>query len=237
LPDAGSSLLRRYTPVSLILHAAGFALLALPPVQRERPVFAQPIYEVALVRWPVPNYEPPIPSTPRKKQAEPAKTPKKEAPKPKDAIPVKSSKPKPKADTKTEAKAESAPEAKSIDQPPGQSPVGTPNGNDRPVSLGQVDQEGFRHDYYLELLRTILARSWDPPLGGEGILTASVHFVIQRDGTITAPEIVGSSGWSLYDRSALGAVLTARKLPPLPEGYDGDHIGLTVNFQRVGDEP
>jgi len=220
--------MRRYAPVSLVVHVAGLALLSLPAIRLERPVFAEPIYEVALVRWPDPNYEPPVPATPRKKEPEPVKTPKKET-KPKDTVPVKSSKPKPKAEAK--------PEAKTVDQPKVESQAKTPVADERPVSLGQVDQQDFRHDYYLELLRSILARFWDPPPGGDGVLTASVHFLIQRDGTITTPEIVGSSGWSLYDRSALGAVLTARKLPPLPEAYEGDHLGLTVNFQRVGGEP
>jgi TonB family protein len=115
--------------------------------------------------------------------------------------------------------------------------VDTPDAPPEPVSLGVVDQKDFRHDYYLELIRGLLARAWNPPDGGSGLLLTSLHFNILRDGTIIEPEIVSPSGWSLYDRAALGSVMTVRKLPPLPEAYAGEQLGLTVNFRRMGQEP
>ena len=72
--------------------------------------------------------------------------------------------------------------------------------------------------------------------GGSGKVITTVHFTILRDGTILDPEVVTPSGWSLYDRVALSAVHSTRKLPPLPEAYSGDELGLTVHFQRVGDD-
>ena len=67
------------------------------------------------------------------------------------------------------------------------------------------------------------------------MIRATVHFVVQRDGTIMEPEIVGPSGWTLYDRSTIRALINVKKFPPLPEAYSGGQIGLTVDFQRVVD--
>jgi TonB family protein len=236
LPEAGSTLLRRYTPLSLAMHlaVAGISLISFPALRSERPIFAQPIYEVALVPGPS-NYEPPIPQPTKRKEPLPVKPqkteakPKQKAQNPKETIPVKSTKPP----AKTQKPPDTTPGTSEKAVTP--SPTSAPE--EHPVSMGQVDQQNFHHDYYLESIRSILVRLWDPPSGGSGLLQASVHFVVARDGSIEQPEIVATSGWSLYDRSALAAVQAAtHKFPPLPEGYEGDQLGLTVNFQRVGEE-
>ena len=124
LPETGSFLMRRYAPASVVVHLLVFALLSLPALRPERPVFAQPLYEVALVPWPEPNYEPPVPATPPKPKPEPAKPPKQET-KPKDTVPVKTSKPKPKAPAE--------PEAKVVEPPKAETPSKTPAADERPV--------------------------------------------------------------------------------------------------------
>lgn len=227
-PDAGSPM-RRYTLLSLGIHVLLVSAISFPLIRPQRPIPAEPIYEVALIQWPEPNFVPPKPAkTPTKpKQVEKPKP----LPKPEDAVvvPEKSEpKPKPVKD----------PEPKKIESPvPEKTPVEIPDVPEEPVSMGDVDQRDFKHDYYLQQLRRILARAWDPPVGGTGIVRTSVHFVIHRDGTVVTPEVTAPSGWRLYDRSALGAVLSVKKLPPLPEAYKGDQLGLTVNFQRMGDTP
>jgi protein TonB len=99
-----------------------------------------------------------------------------------------------------------------------------------------VDQRDFRHDYYLDLVRGILARAWQSPRGNTQLVQSHVHFVILKDGTAIDPETRQGSGWAAYDRAALGAVLRAGKFPPLPEAYSGDRLGITVVFQRPGEE-
>ena len=236
LPEAGSTLLRRYALLSLVVHVtvAGLSLVSIPALRgHERKLFAPQIYEVALVPGPS-NYEPPFPQAEKKKQPAPVK-------------PVKA--PETKAKPKTEEPKEKP--IKTTSQAPPEKPKPTPTTtgtsekpqsatttsapDEHPVSMGMVDQSNFHHDYYLETIRSILVRLWEPPSGGSGGLhQASIHFIVQRDGTITDPLIKSASGWALYDRSALGAVVAAmHKLPPLPEGYDGNELGLTVNFQRV----
>jgi len=59
----------------------------------------------------------------------------------------------------------------------------------------------------------------------------AIHFVIRRDGTIEAADIVSSSGSSSFDIAAMKAVSSASPLPPLPADFPGDHEGVTVAFR------
>jgi protein TonB len=227
-PDAGSPTMRRYTLASMGVHVVFLSLLSFPLIQPQRPVMAEPIYEVALIDSPEPNYLPPKPVQAPKPKPKPEKPKPKPKPKQRDEVVVtKKAPPKPKDEVEPEPE----------EQVEAVKPINIPNAPVETPSTGiRVDQDDFKHNYYIELLRGILARAWDPPHGGQGLLQTSVHFVIKRDGTVLAPEVTGPSGWSLLDRSALSAVMTVGKLPPLPEAYSGDQLGLTVNFQRMGDE-
>ncbi|HET9235205.1 MAG TPA: hypothetical protein VFP10_13805, partial [Candidatus Eisenbacteria bacterium] len=104
-PEPGSNLLRRYTPLSLAVHVgvAALSLISFPALRgHERPVYAKPIYQVALMPSQVPNYEPPFPQPEKRKEPVPAKPvvteakPKQKAAPPKETVPVKSAKPTPK---------------------------------------------------------------------------------------------------------------------------------------------
>jgi outer membrane biosynthesis protein TonB len=211
------------------MHVLILGLIAVPILKPERPIFAEPIYQVAIVEWPDPNYEPPKPVRTPPPTPEPA--PETRKPPQEEAVPV-PSKPKKEVTKKPDPPKPKQPDP--VETPPVKAEA--PDAPEDPVSLGIVDQKDFRHDWYLEQLRAILARAWNPPDGGSGLLATAVHFNILRGGVIVEPEIVGPSGWSLYDRAALGAVLSV-KLPPLPESYDGEQLGLTVNFKRMGQEP
>jgi outer membrane biosynthesis protein TonB len=231
--------MRRYAVASLLFHAVFLTALSRPPAEPKRAVYADPVYAVALVPG-EPNYEPPVPAAPPRPQPKPE--PEKKAPPPQkkpDAVTVPTEKKKPEPARKKDS--ETGKTAVTSTKPAesgvsGQAP-GSKGTVDAPVSMGSVDQKDFTHDYYLELLRSMLARAWNPPPGGTGVLRASVHLVIQRDGTIVKPEVVAGSGWGLYDRSTVSAVLDVRKFPPLPEAYAGGELGLTVNFQRQGEGP
>jgi outer membrane biosynthesis protein TonB len=226
-PAGGLPSMRPFIAASIVVHAALLTALSRPAAEPPRPVFAEPIYQVALLPSPEPNYEPPVPTAPAPpKKVEPKKAP---IPKPhKDAVAIPDSKPKKtpkKPEPVQKPAAETAP-VKSQD---------APRATNAPVSLGDVDQKEFTQDWYLETIRVMLARAWDPPTGGTGLLLARIHLVIRRDGSIERPEVIAGTGWGLYDRSTISAVLTVHKFPPLPQDYPGDELGLTVNFQRLGD--
>lgn len=245
--DVERTRIRGYTLASVAVHVVvvlSLSLLFSPP---QKPVFAKPIYSVALVEWPEPNYEPPKPARrapePPKERVEPPKPEPK--PEPPDAVPLKprprpemkepepKPKPKPKEPPKKEPeppKEDPAPEpTPEVEAPPAEDP--------EPVSLGTVDQKDFKHNYYLERVRALLARAWARPRLGSGTLRSTVHFVVKRDGTVVASYVSEPSGVALYDRSAMSAVLSVGKLPPLPQGYDGEELGLSVVFQSLEGQP
>src|SRR5262245_62521046 len=75
-PEPGSTLLRRYTPLSFALHigVAALSLISFPALRgQERPIYAKPIYQVALMPSTVPNYEPPFPQVEKRKTPVPPK--------------------------------------------------------------------------------------------------------------------------------------------------------------------
>lgn len=231
----------RYLALSLGAHLAAVFLISIPLVHRVRPIFAEPIYQVALVEWPEPNYVPPVPARvpprmeekPREKPAAPEKKPEPEAVKIEDRR-KKPAKEEPKPIPAKAGKAEARPVV--AEPPPVEraTPTEAPEG---PVSLGTVDQSDFRHDYYLQIVMSRLAQAWVRPPGGQGMTRATIHFIIRRDGSIVQPFLQEPSGWALYDRSVERAVQEVRQLPPLPEAYGGEQLGVTAVFQRIGDEP
>ena len=236
----------RYLVLSAGLHLLAVLLLSIPLSQRPRPIFAEPVYDVALVEWPEPNYKPPVPTrkveAPKPKPEAPVpqpeaaprtdevKIPERKQPKPEEKKPPEETKPKPKPEEKK-------PPEKLPEEPAPQPKVDIPDAPREPVSLGMVDQRDFRHDWYLEQIRSRLAALWSRPQGGAGLVQATVHFIIEKDGTVTQPFVQEPSGWSLYDRAALRAVLEAKKFAPLPAEYSGDNLGISVVFQTMGDAP
>jgi len=60
--------------------------------------------------------------------------------------------------------------------------------------------------------------------------TARVRFFIDREGNVSDVRVVQSSGKPHLDSPAKRAVLGA-DLPPLPQGYQGDHLILNINFK------
>ena len=228
-PGAGPSSMRRYAFSSMGIHILVLSVVSLPGVQRETPVYAEPLYEVALIEWPEPNFQPPTPS-PKKPEVVPEKPKPKPKPKavPKEAVaipekivkkPAKKKKPEPEPATTVTKETKSTETA------------------EEPVSLGEVDQRDFKADWYRQLVRRSLVWAWDAPSGGTGLLQTTLHFIIHRDGTITELEIRGFSGSGVHDRAAMSAVKSVGNLPPLPDDYDGEQIGWTVNFKRMGNDP
>ncbi len=232
----------RYLALSLGVHLAVVFLISIPLVHRVRPIFAEPIFQVALVEWPEPNYAPPVPArVPPRPQEKPREKPAAEKKPEPDAVKIQDSRKKPekpREETKpVVAETKKVEKTPVVSEPP---PVehATPNeAPEGPVSLGAVDQPDFKHDYYLQIVMNRLAQAWVRPPGGQGVTRATIHFIIRRDGSIVQPFLQEPSGWALYDRSVDRAVHEVRQLPPLPEAYAGDQLGVTAVFQRIGDEP
>jgi TonB family protein len=109
---------------------------------------------------------------------------------------------------------------------------GVVGGIDIPLgSAGVTGIEGdFPYTIYIDRMKTLIGQRWLRPQVGTGI-TATVSFVIDRDGTIRDAKSEILSGNGTFDRAALRAVLEASPLPPLPFGYNGTFLGVHLTFR------
>ncbi|MEA2326492.1 MAG: periplasmic protein TonB [Thermoanaerobaculia bacterium] len=109
---------------------------------------------------------------------------------------------------------------------------GVVGGIDIPIgSAGVTGIEGdFPYTIYIDRMKTLIGQRWLRPQAGAGI-TATVSFVIDRDGTIRDAKNEIPSGNGTFDRAALRAVLEASPLPPLPFGYNGTFLGVHLTFR------
>jgi len=254
--DGESRAMRRFTAASVGVHALillGFFVV--PVVRPQKPIFAEPIYEVAMFKADVPNYQPPKPVHVDPEPARPTVDKPQDAPQPKVTVPVPPEPIQPKPGNKPKPQ----PQVEEKPKPPVTKPKEEPKEKDRKpparvedvqkteppaekvpemksappdemVSFGMVDQKDFKQNTYLMSIRVLLAREWAKAKPGTQGLKTSVHFVILRDGSIELPEITASSGSSLHDREALAALKRVGKFPPLPEGYSGDKLSPTAVF-------
>jgi TonB family protein len=94
----------------------------------------------------------------------------------------------------------------------------------------KLDQADFKYPVYIERMVQIISLNWFKPAQTVQA-NPIVHFQIERDGTITDPRIVTTSGLPFVDRAALRAVLASSPLPPLPAEYGGPHLGIQVVFE------
>jgi len=214
-----SALIRpvRYAPpraVAVRLLSAGSLRTAAPP--------------------PSPPPEPaPPPAAPKPKIEKP---PVEEAPKPsKNALllpPKKEDKKKPTATpvSRPGRAAEPSISLPSSGEEPGGAPGPTGAGGTAGIGNLKLDQADFKYPVYIERLVQLISMNWLPPT--QSMQTNPVvHFQIERDGTITDPRIVTSSGLPFVDRAALRAVYESSPLPPLPAEYGGPHLGIQVVFE------
>src|SRR3954451_11800255 len=109
---------------------------------------------------------------------------------------------------------------------------GVVGGIDIPIgSAGVTGIEGdFPYTIYIDRMKTLIGQRWLRPQGVAGV-TATVSFVIDRDGTIRDAKTEIASGNGTFDRAALRAVLEASPLPPLPFGYNGTFLGVHLTFR------
>ncbi len=99
--------------------------------------------------------------------------------------------------------------------------------------VGGIELEGeeFPFPYYLELFVNKIQQNWRNPVGeSETSLTAQVYFRITKTGRISDVALRKASGNFIYDQAAMRAVFASNPLPPLPDGYNGDYLGVTCEI-------
>ena len=96
----------------------------------------------------------------------------------------------------------------------------------------EVDAQDFPFAWYLNVIRTRITDSWDPP--GDRLVAGRsnrvlVRMRIHRDGRVSDVQVEGSGNASL-DTSAARAVKSAQPFPPLPESWEGDVLDVGIRF-------
>jgi protein TonB len=92
------------------------------------------------------------------------------------------------------------------------------------------DAKNFNYPYYSEqIIRKIWGQwRWD---GNYGKLRVLVYFKIRRNGTVYDISVRESSGIGEYDKHALDTICRAAPFPDLPDGYEGDLLGVFFEFK------
>jgi protein TonB len=120
------------------------------------------------------------------------------------------------------------PEAPASARPGTGGPVGT--GGNVGVGGATFDQPDFNYSYYVERMLGTIGMNWFKPAESVPI-SPMIRFRIERDGTISDPQVERTSGLPFVDRAALRAVIASSPLPPLPQEFGGRYLGVHLIFE------
>ena len=95
-------------------------------------------------------------------------------------------------------------------------------------SVVDLDGANFEYAYYLSIVQDRIGSNWVRTYIGKG--KVKIYFRINRNGNIVGAMIEESSGDVGLDRVALRAITASSPLPPLPEGYEGNSLGIHIWF-------
>ena len=200
--------------ISLGIHIGIFIILYIVSAFSAPMKPPQKVYSVKIISAPQPEPE---------KTVVEEKSKKVEEKKPKTRV-EKESKKKKKKSTKKKPQKESKPAQKKK----------TKKNLARGSASIDIEGQNFSDDFYLNLIMTKIANNWLNPLRGGRKMSVTIYFRIQKNGTVSDVKIEKKSGNSLLDQSALRAVLASSPLPPLPESYSGDFLGVHFEFEHTG---
>jgi protein TonB len=92
-----------------------------------------------------------------------------------------------------------------------------------------TDIQNFCCPEYLMTMSRLIQANWNQRQGQDG--TNRVKFTIMRDGTIRDVSVEESSVSQFLDLASQRAVVSTRRLPPLPAQFTGDHLTVHLIFQ------
>ncbi len=136
---------------------------------------------------------------------------------------------KPKAQPKAKAKAKT--ETKTASKPAPKRGAGMVKRQGLGARIEGAEALGY--SYYLNVILTRINDNWMNPHAGSGkTLSATVMFVIERDGSVRDVKLEKKSGDAAYDASCERALLVTDKLPPLPPEFTGPRLKLHLEFEH-----
>lgn len=97
------------------------------------------------------------------------------------------------------------------------------------ASGGSAFDQDFEYAYYVQQMLGRIHQHWQrTPVRGTAVVI--VRFTILKDGSVADVEIEQSSRVSILDRSSMRAVMLADPMPPLPNSYPRDRVGVHLRF-------
>ncbi len=93
-----------------------------------------------------------------------------------------------------------------------------------------VDNANFNYPYYFIQTFGKIERNWSNPVASNQPISCVIYFQVMRTGTILESRIETSSGLEIYDRACLRALQASAPLPPLPDDFRDDIIGIHLEF-------
>jgi len=97
------------------------------------------------------------------------------------------------------------------------------------TSGGSPFDQDFEYAYYVQQMLGRIHQNWQrTPVRGTAVVI--VRFTILKNGSVQNVEIEQSSRLAVLDRGAMRAVLLADPMPPLPNSYPRDHVGVHLRF-------
>lgn len=97
--------------------------------------------------------------------------------------------------------------------------------------IGELDGT-FPYAWYLQQLQNTVTNNWSRLSSAQG--RVQIYFRIRRDGRLDGARVEIPSGNAILDQSALLAVRRSDPLPRLPEGFEGDSLGVRFWFTYLG---
>jgi len=225
--------MKPFLVLSLIIHSIVFVALIISSNANSRDNKYPEVYRVNLV-----SASSPPPPPPRTTVAQLQSTPQKQ---------VVKSVPKPKGltiqeETKKKIKTKPVKQIKGKSNSNGKTTKPAPPQDNYPEFLDdidfgmefsgiKIDGANFQSSYYINLIFAKIRSRWLNPVRLSNVIETTVFFRVESNGRIGNAQIESPSGIDAFDQSALRAILTSDPLPPLPQEFTGDHIGIHLKFE------
>jgi len=97
--------------------------------------------------------------------------------------------------------------------------------------VGGVDGD-FPYTWYLQQVQVRITTNWNRVSSSQG--RVQIYFRIAKDGTLDRVRVEIPSGNAAMDESARMAVLRSTPLQRLPDGYEGQYLGVRFWFTYLG---
>jgi TonB family protein len=98
------------------------------------------------------------------------------------------------------------------------------------LSGAAIDNASFDYPYWFVQAFSKVERNWTNPVYANQPLSCTVYFQVISSGRIIKIEIEQSSGIDAFDRACERAVKLSQPLPPLPDNFADEILGIHLKF-------